>query len=389
MYIKATPGSLRTYNNSTSKKSKNTSTLNLTTKPLKQTSSRLIISLLSDIKSLIKTKVENNKGTLKIPPFKYDEFFNILNQIVSLNKQFSNLSNKNQSIDNIINTSKVSLTKDIYSFFKDLEITTPCHKDHITFSIENVSKLNICAKHVSNFQLDFDEVELLNNKNIIEKIKEKINSKQNNKTIQVYKPQRKINNLKLIKKHSNYKIKKLYKKYNIFHSSHINLTKPNSKPKTSRHPITGKSTPIKLKKRIVSRMHKKSETIGKKTSTDKCDLLNGTFTTNQKKHRKKTESFSSDVDCSLNDSCLSYISNNITKKFYSKYRIITVGPKPTLYTTYLMNKSKDIINHYQKEKQRQQKIDSSSFTDSYSHLFNIKRPQSTINRSKRYFSTIF
>ena len=142
MYIKATPGILRTYNNSTSKKSKNTSTLNLTTKPLKQTSSRLIISMLSDIKSLIKTTVEKNKNTLKTPPFKYDEFFNILNQIVLLNKQCSNL-NKNQNIDNILNSSKTLLTKDIYSFFKDLEITTPCHKDHITFSIENVSKLNI------------------------------------------------------------------------------------------------------------------------------------------------------------------------------------------------------------------------------------------------------
>jgi hypothetical protein len=388
MYSKARPGILRTYNNSTSKKSKNTSTLNLTTKPLKQTSSRLIISMLSDIKSLIKTTVEKNQNTLKIPPFKYDEFFNILNQIVSLNKQCSNL-NKNQNVDNIINSSKTSLTKDIYSFFKDLEVITPFHKDNIIFSIENVSKLNICAKHISNFKLDFDEVELLNNKNIIEKIKAKINSKQSNKTIQVYKPQTKINNLKLIKKHSNYKIKKLYKKYNIFNSSNINLTKPNSKPKTSRYPITGKSTPIKLKKKIVSRMNKKSDTIGKKISTDKCDLFSGTFSTKRKNHRKKTESFSSDIDCSLNDSCLSYLSNNLTKRFYSKYRIITVAPKPTLYTTYLMNKSKDIINHYQKEKQRQQKIDSSSFTDSYSHLFNIKRPQSTINRSKRYFSTIF
>ena len=79
----------------------------------------------------------------------------------------------------------------------------------------------------------------------------------------------------------------------------------------------------------------------------------------------------------------------MTKKFYSKYRIIIAGPKPSLYTNYLMNKSRDIIDRYHKEKKRQQKIDSYSFTDSYSHLFNIKRPQSTIHRSKRYFSSLF
>ena len=414
MHSKPTVNTLRPLPNHNHRKPKNTTPLNLHSKPTKLNQYQLINTMLSEIKSILIKSLSNSKSnppTSSLSSSTYDEFFNILIHIVSLNKQ---LSTKPQSIDNIITTAKATLIKEINSFFKDLPLISPKTPPKPEHSIELVTKFSICdTNHINSFHLDFDEMDFLDNKNIIEKIKEKINSKRSkSKNIQVYKykpTKPKINNIKLIHKpidssNSNNMTKKYSNiKYNGYYSNRICLTKPKSKPKKCAYPITRSTTPLKLQKRKVSKIYtntttttnnnnnnrKKSGTTSKKNSADKCAAnLNGTFT-NRKKIRKKTDSFSSDVDYSLNDSYISFTSDKMTKKFYSKYRIIIAGPKPSFYTNYLMNKSRDIIDRYHKEKKRQQKIDSYSFTDSYSHLFNIKRPQSTMHRSKRYFSSLF
>jgi hypothetical protein len=417
MHTKPTANTLRALTNVNSKKPKNITPLTLHSKPTKLNQYQLINTMLSEIKSILIKSLPNSKSNIQttttlLSPSTYDEFFNILIHIVSLNKQ---LSTKPQSIDSIITTAKTALTKEINSFFKDLPLITPKTPIKHEYSIEHLTKFSICdTNRINSFHLDFDEMDFLDNKNIIEKIKEKINSKRS-KNIQVYKykpTKPKLNNIKLIHKpisDNNNNISKKYSsiKYNGYYTNRICLTKPKSKPKKYKYPITRSTTPLKLQKRKVSKIytntttttthnnnnnnnhHKKSGTTSKKNSAEKCaSNLNGTFT-NRKNIRKKTDSFSSDVDYSLNDSYISFTSDKMTKKFYSKYRIIIAGPKPSLYTNYLMNKSRDIIDRYHKEKKRQQKIDSYSFTDSYSHLFNIKRPQSTIHRSKRYFSSLF
>ena len=414
MHSKPLANTLRPFLNVNSRKPKNITPL---TRPTKLNQYQLINTMLSEIKSILIKSLPNSKSNIQttttlLSPSTYDEFFNILIHIVSLNKQ---LSTKPQSIDSIITTAKTALTKEINSFFKDLPLITPKTPIKHEYSIEHLTKFSICdTNRINSFHLDFDEMDFLDNKNIIEKIKEKINSKRS-KNIQVYKykpTKPKLNNIKLIHKpisDNNNNISKKYSsiKYNGYYTNRICLTKPKSKPKKYKYPITRSTTPLKLQKRKVSKIytntttttthnnnnnnnhHKKSGTTSKKNSAEKCaSNLNGTFT-NRKNIRKKTDSFSSDVDYSLNDSYISFTSDKMTKKFYSKYRIIIAGPKPSLYTNYLMNKSRDIIDRYHKEKKRQQKIDSYSFTDSYSHLFNIKRPQSTIHRSKRYFSSLF
>ena len=419
MHTKPTANTLRALTNVNSKKPKNITPLTLHSKPTKLNQYQLINTMLSEIKSILIKSLPNSKSNIQttttpLSPSTYDEFFNILIHIVSLNKQ---LSTKPQSIDNIITTAKTALTKEINSFFKDLPLITLKTPIKHEYSIEHLTKFSICdTNRINSFHLDFDEMDFLDNKNIIEKIKEKINSKRS-KNIQVYKykpTKPKLNNIKLIHKpiiDNNNNISKKYStiKYNGYYTNRICLTKPKSKPKKNKYPITRSTTPLKLQKRKVSKIYtnttttthnnngtynnnnnrKKSGTTSKKNSAEKCaSNLNGTFT-NRKNIRKKTDSFSSDVDYSLNDSYISFTSDKMTKKFYSKYRIIIAGPKPSLYTNYLMNKSRDIIDRYHKEKKRQQKIDSYSFTDSYSHLFNIKRQKSTIHRSKRYFSSLF
>ena len=407
MYSKPTISTLRPIPNANPRKPKNITPSNLHSKPTKLNQYQLINAMLSEIKSILIKSLTNSKSALPtntLSSSTYDEFFNILLHIVSLNKQ---LSTKPQSVDNIITTAKTALTREINLFFKDLlPLASPKAPPKPENSIELVTKFSICdERHINSFHLDFDEMDFLDNKNIIEKIKEKINSKRRSKNIQVYKykpTKPKINNIKLIHKsidnmHNRYS----HIQHNGFYSNNICLTKPKSKskPKTYKCPTARSTTPLKLQKRKVSKIytntttttnnnHKKSGTASKKNSADKCGNLNATFT-NRKKIRKKTESFSSDAEYSLNDSCISFTSDKMAKKFYSKYRIVVAGPKPSLYTNYLMNKSRDIIDRYHKEKKRQQKIDSYSFTDSYSHLFNIKRPQSTIHRSKRYFSSLF
>ena len=422
MHTKPTANTLRPFLNGNSRKPKNITPLTLHSKPTKHNQYQLINTMLSEIKSILIKSLPNSKSTIQattttaLSPSTYNEFFNILLHIVSLNKQ---LSTKPQSIDSIITTAKTALTKEINTFFKDLPLIPPKTFYKPEYSIEHLTKFSICdTNRINSFHLDFDEMDFLDNKNIIEKIKEKINSKRS-KNIQVYKykpTKPKLNNIKLIHKpiidnNNNKKYSNI--KYNGYYTNRICLTKPKSKPKKYKYPITRSTTPLKLQKRKVSKIYtnttttthnnninntynnnnnnnrKKSGTTSKKNSAEKCaSNLNGTFT-NRKNIRKKSDSFSSDVDYSLNDSYISFTSDKMTKKFYSKYRIIIAGPKPSFYTNYLMNKSRDIIDRYHKEKKRQQKIDSYSFTDSYSHLFNIKRPQSTIHRSKRYFSSLF
>ena len=119
--------------------------------------------------------------------------------------------------------------------------------------------------------------------------------------------------------------------------------------------------------------------------------LNGICSpSNKKPMKRRCDSFSNDIEYSLNDSFVTFTSDKIKQRFFTMYPTLMVGPKPTLYTAYLMNKSRDIIDNYHKEKQRQDQKDSHSLTETNPNLITIiKRPSSTMHKYKRTFSKIF
>jgi hypothetical protein len=396
--------SKNSFRNIHTKKQKNTNNINTTNKSKNQKNFNITTTMLEEIKSNIYLSTinnnVNNKHNSEILTTICDKLFIIINHVIIFFQQLST-NNKTQTIESLTSTTKDTLLNEIHSLFNFLSFNINNSKE-IEFTIQNSNQFTLCDKQRHNSQLFSNDIEMLSNENIIEKIKEKINLTKSKPKIQVYKSTTKGTNLKpmninectpqinLYKSNSIYKNKeksnnKLKKKKTKKNNNNIETTIDNN----NNHTIT----PIKTKKKRILRLFKKkSEPLYKQFSKELGITLNATCSlSNKKQMKKRCDSFSSDNDYSLNDSFVTFTSDKIKQRFFTRYPTLMVGPKPTLYTAYLMNKSRDIIDNYHKEKQKNQyQNDSHSFTEANPNLITIiKRPLSTMQKYKHTFSKLF
>ena len=394
--------SKNSFRNIHTKKQKNMNNIITTNKSKKQNNFNTITTMLEEIKSNIYLSTINNNGNTKynseILTTICDKLFIIINHVITFLQQLS-LNNKPQTIESLTSTTKDTLINEIHSLFNFLSFNINNSKE-IEFTIQNSNQFTLCDKQRHNSQLFSNDIEMLSNENIIEKIKEKIKLSKSKPKIQVYKSTIKGTNLKLMNLNECTPQPNLYKTNSIYKNKEQsnNTIKKQKHKKNNNNNIepdidNNTITPIKTKKKRTLRLFKKkSEPLYKQFSKELGITINGNGPlSNKKPMKKRCDSFSSDIEYSLNDSFVTFTSDKIKQRFFTRYPTLMVGPKPTLYTAYLMNKSRDIIDNYHKEKQKNQyQNDSHSFTETNPNLITIiKRPSSTMHKYKRTFSKLF
>ena len=398
--------SKNSFRNILTKKQKNTNNISTTNKFKKEKNFSIATKILEEIKSNIYLFTINNNLTINNMNNKHnneiltsicDKLFIIINHVITFIQQLS-LNNKPQTIESLTSSTKDTLLNELHSLFNFLLFNINNPKE-IEFTIQNNNRFTLCDKQRQNSKLFSHDIEMLSNENIIEKIKEKINLSKSKPKIQVYKSTIKGTNLKLMNLNECTPQPNLYKTNSIYkNKEQSNNTIKKQKHKKNNNNIepdidNNTITPIKTKKKRTLRLFKKkSEPLYKQFSKELGITINGNGPlSNKKPMKKRCDSFSSDIEYSLNDSFVTFTSDKIKQRFFTRYPTLMVGPKPTLYTAYLMNKSRDIIDNYHKEKQKNQyQNDSHSFTETNPNLITIiKRPSSTMHKYKRTFSKLF
>ena len=227
-----------------------------------------------------------------------EELFNIFNHIALFTNQASLMIKKNQNIDTLYNRTKISLINEIASFFDSICLFSNTNNISKQLSSLSISKQNSFT--LINKRLDesdsFNYIEEFSNENIIEKIKNKI---QKTKTIVNYKTFNSYRNYNTIKTTPNKKKQKISLKFNV----------PTQRLSTESNAMSSKEIKIKRK---MSKLHSRSYS---KTSFSR--------------------SFAA-------------FSNDLQQNYSNGIIINPSGPKPSNYTTYLMNKSRGVIETYNK-----------------------------------------
>ena len=259
-----------------------------------------------------------------------DELFNILNQITMFSNQVTLMLKKNQNIDTLFNRTKINLSNEIASFFDSLSL----FGNNSTSTKVNLYKIKKESFMIKGNKLDLDDSVLYydeySNEDIIEKIKKKIESTKSIK---------------------NYKTFYSYRNYNT-----TKTTPTRHKPK------------ISLKYPMQKRINTEYNHMKVKSTKDIRRIKK------KEEQRLYSRSYSK---TEFNRSFGGFGNEQIQQNFFNGIIIHQTGPKPSNYTTYLMNKSRGVIDSYNKISER--KRNNYSFNDSfYSNVMN--RPKSSCRR---------
>jgi hypothetical protein len=192
--------SKNSFRNIHTKKQKNTNNINTTNKSKNQKNFNITTTMLEEIKSNIYLSTinnnVNNKHNSEILTTICDKLFIIINHVIIFFQQLST-NNKPQTIELLTSTTKDTLLNEIHSLFNFLSFNINNPKE-IEFTIQNNNQFTLCDKQGHNSKLFSNDIEILSNENIIEKIKEKINLSKSKPKIQVYKSTTKGVNLKIM-----------------------------------------------------------------------------------------------------------------------------------------------------------------------------------------------
>ena len=332
---------------------------------------QIISTILNEIKK---------KEQIKIRPFdSYEIFaediFNIFNRLILFSYQLNQFLFKKQNYDSLFKQNKTTLSSDIKKFFD--KISSICKsKFHPTiYSIEqkeNFSLLNGVNKRT--YTINYKKEEL-SNENIIDKIKKKIENNTNNIILnetKITQNNKSISPISSILKNENKKNflnQKSFSQPMLLHEKKNSNEIENSKykkKKNVRNKILKKElTPSKKEINIFSKNtfnnSKVIKSIGylsKKMSKKKINLKKSKPLTSK---QKRIKALSKDNLKEINYSYpklpnLHFLisnenktkSNSIESK--AKY-FINSGPKPSIYTSYLLNKYKGVIDNYNEIKQ--------------------------------------
>ena len=284
----------------------------------KAADNQILLGILGELKSQVLT---NDKSFDSITTIS-DEFFNILIHLLQFSSQIYNIIKKRQSYDKLLPKVKSSLSEEISSFFDTISNIQSNSKQStsLTLNVSTETSFTLCnttSKEIiedSSFLL----CEELSNENIIEKIKKKIEQKQNIKTAyptSIYSP-------KASKTIQSEKKKKTKKANKAISSCNIKPIKP-LEPLITEEPKEKKT-------------HHASISQPKRLSTfTNLEMINSfrdKLDQSQQSERLNT-SYSSTKQEMIMKHCLNLkINQNV--------------PKASHYANYLMNKYKGVIDSY-------------------------------------------
>ena len=246
-----------------------------------------------------------------------DDFFNIINKVIQFSFQLTKLLKTTMNYDNVLKQNKTKFNIEIRNFL-DKICSLPKLKTKYIFLKYNIEKQ--------------DNFSIINFK----KRKNELLNKQNKRNVEIIPNYKKINSSKLFLSDN---------KSNYF-SKNVSLTQ------TKLSKLNYKDIPIKKMRScnstiLIKNNSKKNEINHsyKEDSTNKSSLSHSKMLTKKNKNLNKNTLNSKEN----NRKTISNIKKQkleINNPLISKIQLINSGPKPSIYTNYLLNKYKDIIETY-------------------------------------------
>ena len=332
---------------------------------------QIISTLLNEIKK---------NEQIKIRPFdSYEVFaediFNIFNRLILFSYQLSQYLFKKQNYDSLLKQNKVTLSSDIKKFFDKISSIYMSRFHPKIYSIEqkdNFSIFNCTNKRI--YTINYKKEEL-SNENIIDKIKKKIENNTNHLILNETKITQNIKSISPISSILKHDYQKNFLNQKSFsqtifnekkNSNEIGSLKNKKKKNNLRNKMIKKElTPSKKEINIFSKNtfnnSKPIQSIGylsKKMSKKKINLKKSKPLTSK---QRRIKALSKDNINEINYSYtklpnLNFLISNENKtksnSIESKAKFfINSGPKPSIYTSYLLHKYKGVIDNYNEIKQ--------------------------------------
>ena len=358
--------------------------------------------------STILNEIKKNEQ-IKIRPFdSYEIFaediFNIFNRLILFSYQLSQFLFKKQNYDSLYKQNKTILSSDIKKFFDKISSICKSKFHPQIYSIEqkeNFSLINGINKRT--FTLNYKKEEL-SNENIIDKIKKKLENNTNNIILNETKNTQNIKSIfpiSSILKNENQKKFINQKSFSqpILHekknSNEIEDSKFKKKKNVRNKMLKKELTPSKKEINIFSKNtfinSKVIQSIGylsKKMSKKKINLKKSKpLTSKQKRIKALSKDNIKEINYSypkLPNLNFLIINENKTKSnsIESKAKFfINSGPKPSIYTSYLLHKYKGVIDNYNEIKQNSplNYHHNNTFHGKYKNIYSASLSQRTDN----------
>ena len=318
-----------------------------------------------------------------------EDFFNIINKVIVFISQLSNALKKMHNYDNLYKQNKTNISYDIRKFFDKIFSTTKKLKYiFLQYNIENQNNFSLLSLDKKINKVNKRNIEIITNINSQLTYKNKFQNKRSNSTTSIFKYE-KENKLKNTKN-------KLSSKSKISTLNHTESTKTlNERKSKNKNLISYKELP---KKEINNSLNKTGENSTNKSSISQSKVLSKKNKNLKETTKKKIYSEKNNIskienkEREINFQTLNLDYNLIFGKkseikqkletenpIITKIKLIDSGIKPSIYTNYLLNKYKSIIDDYNEIEEKNYKSYSPNSIRYQSHSNygkNVKRSMS-------------
>ena len=319
-----------------------------------------------------------------------EDFFNIINKVIVFISQLSNALKKMHNYDNLYKQNKTNISYDIRKFFDKIFSTTKKLKYiFLQYNIENQNNFSLLSLDKTINKVNKRNIEIITNINSQLTYKYKFQNKRSNSTTSIFKYE-KENKLKNTKN-------KLSSKSKISTLNHTESSKTlNERKSKNKNFISYKELP---KKENNYSLNKTGENSTNKSSISQSKILskknnNLKETTKKKIYSEKKnilKSENKEKEINFQTLNLNYLNLIIGKKseikqkletenpIITKIKLVDSGIKPSIYTNYLLNKYKRVIDDYNEIEEKNYKSYSPNSIRYQSHSNygkNVKRSMS-------------
>ena len=333
----------------------------------KQNEYIMISSLLNEIKNReqIRMKIYCINDIIS------EELFNIFHKIISFYFQLSKMIKNLQSHDKFFKQKKNEINTEIRKFLDKIFILNKSKYNYSIFKIEEQENFSIFPLKKKKNKIKTKSLDIMSN---IFLNNEKIKNQENNSIISFFPEE--------YSKRSNNKYNSFNQQKILYKISQIYENNFNKKSKTRNNIILKNEFPLSIKEMNNSKNSLNKTSYNGENSTNKSSisqskiLKNKNYTLNhlieisKKKKRKKSNEKIKEKE--INDNIkfpdLNYLSILVGKKkpekkiklesdsnspIISNIKLIETGPKPSIYTHYLLKKFKGYIDNYNIEEKNQ------------------------------------
>ena len=333
----------------------------------KQNEYIMISSLLNEIKNReqIRMKIYCINDIIS------EELFNIFHKIISFYFQLSRMIKNLQSHDKFFKQKKNEINTEIRKFLDKIFILNKSKYNYSIFKIEEQENFSIFPLKKKKNKIKTKSLDIMSN---IFLNNEKIKNQENNSIISFFPEE--------YSKRSNNKYNSFNQQKILYKISQIYENNFNKKSKTRNNIILKNEFPLSIKEMNNSKNSLNKTSYNGENSTNKSSisqskiLKNKNYTLNhlieiskKKKRKKSNEKIKEkEINDNINFPDLNYLSILVGKKkpekkiklesdsnspIISNIKLIETGPKPSIYTHYLLKKFKGYIDNYNIEEKNQ------------------------------------